>query len=285
MSLTFPPSGVLSVNSLGLTQFGSALTALPQFGPGAVTGSDLLGGPSSQSTLAPVNQLFTGGAGEPIPNDSTLSSGISTHADLRVRLRALSQQASQIYGEKTDDGSNILSILHDTDGVLFPYTPSVSIEQSVDYKSIDLTHANGDIYAYSRTPSVTINITGKFTVQNQREGKYLVAVIHFLRTVSKMNFGELAGDKAGLPPPILRFSGYGQYMWDDVRCVLKTHSYSLEDSVDYVNVTIGSTVTRVPSLLTISVSLGVQQTPSKMRKEFNLEEFRTGKLMRSGGWI
>jgi hypothetical protein len=209
--------------------------------------------------------------------------------DMRVRLSALPTQQDDVYGEKADDGSNILSILHDTGGVVFPYTPSISVEQAVDYKNIDLTHANGDINAYTRTPSVTINITGKFTVQNQREGQYLVAVLHFLRVASKMNFGEQAGEKAGLPPPILQLNGYGTYMFNGLKSVIKTHSYSLDETVDYVDVKIDNTYTRVPSLLTISVSLGIQQTPTMMRKEFNLSEFRTGALMRGSnsgrGWI
>jgi hypothetical protein len=102
-----------------------------------------------------------------------------------------------------------------------------------------------------------------------------------------MYFGKLAGDKAGLPPPILQFTGYGNYMFNDLKVVLKNHSFALEDTVDYVNIKIGETVTRVPSMLTISCALGVQQTPTAMRETFNLNEFRTGALMRGGnkGWI
>ena len=203
--------------------------------------------------------------------------------DTRVRLRAQPGQANRIYGEAAPD--NILSILHQTGGVLFPYTPSITVEQSVDYKTIDLVHANGDINAYSRTPSVSIGVTGKFTVQNQREGEYLLAVLHFLRVASKMHFGE-QDENAGLPPPILVFSGYGTYMFKSLKCVLKSHSYSLEDTVDYVNVKTESGTTRLPSMLTITLSLGIQNTPTEMRRDFNLDDFRTGALMRArSGWI
>ncbi len=205
--------------------------------------------------------------------------------DLRVRLRAQPGQADAVYGSSASD--NILSILHQTGGMLFPYTPTISQEQSVDYKSIDLVHANGDINAYSRTPSVTLNVTGKFTVQNQREGEYLVAVLHFLRTVSKMHFGE-QDENAGLPPPVLYFHGYGPYMYNGLKVVLKSHSFTLDDTVDYVDVVTdgGSVTTRVPSMLTISLSLGVEQSPRLMKSQFNLEDFRTGALMRNRkGWI
>lgn len=204
--------------------------------------------------------------------------------DRRVRLRAQPGQADRIYGEAAPD--NILSILHQTGGILFPYTPSITVEQSVDYKTIDLVHANGDINAYSRTPSVSIGVTGKFTVQNQREGEYMIAVLHFLRVVSKMHFGE-NDPNAGLPPPILAFSGYGTYMFKSLKCVLKSHSYSLEDTVDYVDIkTEGGVITRLPSMLTVTLSLGVQNTPTEMRRTFDLSEFRTGALMRGRrGWI
>lgn len=205
-------------------------------------------------------------------------------SDPRVRLRAQPGRANDVYGEAAPD--NILSILHQTGGMLFPYTPTISVEQSVDYKSIDLVHSNGDINAYSRTPSVSLNVTGKFTVQNQREGQYMIAVIHFLRTVSKMHFGE-SDVNAGLPPPVLYFHGYGPYMFNGLKVILKSHSFSLDDTVDYVDVVTddGAVTTRVPSMLTISLSLAVQQSPKRM-KAFNLEDFRTGHLMRnSKGWI
>lgn len=301
MSLTFLPQGVTSVAAAAQDLFGSKTgNPLPTFDTSALAGMA-----GAVNPMAPINQVFSSGIasgampGMPsLPGMPTtpsasqlLSGGGSTSPaatdDLRVRLSALPAQEDQVYGEKKDDGSNILSILHDTRGVVFPYTPSISVEQSVEYKSIDLTHANWDMNSYTRTPSVTINVSGKFSVQNQFEGQYVVAVVHFLRTVSKMYFGEQAKDLAGLPPPILYFNGYGNYMFNGLKCVLKSHSFSLEDSVDYVNVRIGDTVTRVPSLLTITMSLGIQQTPSNMRKAFNLEEFRTGEMMRGNnkGWI
>lgn len=214
--------------------------------------------------------------------EQRITSGLDQ--DNRVRLRAQPGQKNRVYGEPGPD--NILSILHQTGGVLFPYTPSITVEQSVDYKTVELVHANGDINAYSRTPSISIGVTGKFTVQNQREGEYLIAVLHFLRVVSKMHFGE-QDPNAGLPPPVLNFSGYGPYMFRSLKCVLKSHSYSLEDTVDYVDIkTADGLVNRLPSMLTITLGLGIQNTPTEMRSSFNLAEFRTGELMRSSkGWI
>lgn len=246
--------------------------------------------PLSGSPLAPRLSISpTGGGTTPLGPDESYVDDVTVigergnQLDMRVSLRAMPGRADAVYGEQSDE--NILSILHKTGGLIFPYTPVISVEQSVDYKSLDLVHTNNDIYTYTRTPSISLSVTGKFTIQNQREGLYALAVLHFLRTVSKMHFGE-NDVNAGLPPPILLFRGYGKYMFNDLKVVLKSHSYTLEDTVDYVDVfSPDGTKVRLPSLFSVSMSLGYQQTPSKM-KSFDLNEFRTGALMRGErGWI
>jgi hypothetical protein len=216
----------------------------------------------------------------------------NTSNDIRVRLCAQVGQESRVYGDDTPD--NLMSIMHPkahgTNGLLFPYTPTISVTQAVDYKEAGpLVHTNADIQAYSRTPSVTFSVTGKFTIQNQREGRYALAVLHFLRTVSKMYFGEQdkANGLAGLPPPVLVFNAYGNYMFNNLPVILKSHSYTLNDTVDMVDVQTAGGIARIPALFEISMDLAVQQSPSKLRKEFSLDAFRTGDLMRNNksGWI
>lgn len=203
------------------------------------------------------------------------------NSDARVRLKALNP--SEVYGP--NDPSNILSILYETGGMLFPYTPSINFSQTVNYQNIDLVHTNGSVAAYQRTPNIELTVSGKFTVQNRREGLYALAAIHFLRTASKMYFGEQDGAKAGLPPPILLFSGYGTYMFNDLRVVLKSHSFPYEENVDTVNVQTAGGYARLPVMFTLQLNLEVQNTPKAMRKEFSLDQFRTGELMKKGGWI
>jgi hypothetical protein len=217
-------------------------------------------------------------------------------ADIRPRLRAFIGREDQIYGDpKMAD--NVLSILHPsgpdgTNGLIFPYTPQITVNQSVNYAEIGLVHTNSDVYAYQRTPSVSLEISAKFTVQNQREGRYTLAALHFLRTVSKMYFGQddKKSGRAGLPPPTLMFSGYGNWMFDNLPVVVKNHSYTLDDHVDMVTIQHAGGVARLPSMFQISLSLGVQQTPKRQRTAFSLDKFRTGELMRQNassgtGWI
>ena len=212
-------------------------------------------------------------------------------SDHRVRLKAMSGQAETIYGP--DDPTNILQPLHYTDGLLFPYTPTIQFNQDVDYKSLELVHANGESYAYSRTPSVSLSVTGKFSIQNPVEGRFALAAIHFLRVASKMYFGEkdYGGEgelgRAGLPPPTLIFEGLGDYMFNSLKVILRNHTYSIDETAHLVRVPIrgaGGSV-RLPSLFTISLSLTVINTPTQMREEFSIDEFRTGALMGKGGWI
>lgn len=200
--------------------------------------------------------------------------------DARVRLAYLS-------GYSNGGGSQypgILAPLSDTSGLMFPYTPTVQVNQEVDYMNMQMTHSNTDYHAYSRTPNVTINLTGKFTVQNQYEGKYSLAAIHFMRSVSKMNFGKKDSMK-GLPPPIITLSGYGTYMFNKVRVIMKSHSYTFEEGMDMIAVKLDSGTVNLPALFTLTCSLTVQPTPAKMRDEFSLEDYRTGKLLESGWFL
>lgn len=152
--------------------------------------------------------------------------------DTRIRLGALNPE--EVY-----QSSPIMKLLNDTNGMLFPYTPTVTFNQTVNYMDLALLHTNTDYQAYTRTPSVKINLTGKFTVQSQREGLYALAAIHFLRTASKMHFGE-KDQKAGLPPPVLVLSGYGNYMFNNLRCILTSHSWTFDENMDTVSINVNA---------------------------------------------
>jgi hypothetical protein len=259
-------------------------------------------------------------SGIPATIQSVLSQNNSTSAgntDLRVRLNALNPA---IYSS-----SPVMSVLSSTGGMMFPYTPSITVTQAVDYASVTLVHSNTDYQAYTRSPSVKISVNGKFTVQNYQEGLYALAAIHFLRTVSKSYFGETdaQGANAGQPPPVLVFTGYGSYMFNNLRVVLASHTFNFEENVDTVAVNvpvanqgqaalsflsnplgsiisqveqasqINGGVVRIPAMFTIGCELLVIQTPSRMRKLFSFDAFANGTLMsgpygtpgEKNGWI
>jgi len=139
-------------------------------------------------------------------------------SDWRVRLQ-LAPNADYLYKDRT--GSTILAPLYETDGVIFPYTPSIE------------TTSNFRGYFYKNSRVNDINIRATFTAQDTQEANYLLAVIHFFRSVTKMFYG--AKDQyRGAPPPLTYLSGLGQYQFNQHPCVVSQFNYSLPNDVDYI---------------------------------------------------
>lgn len=184
---------------------------------------------------------------------------------------------------KTTGGSvsnpTLLEPLAQTDGMIFPYTPSIDFNQQVDYSSYDPVHSNQEFYSYVRTKAPVIGVNGKFTVQNTAEAQYAIAAIHFCRTVSKMAFGN--STNAGTPPPVLLFSAYGDYVFNDINVIMGGFSVTYPEDIDYVK--IPNSNSYLPSVFSISINLLVQNSPAKMRS-FSLDSFRSGNLLKSKGW-
>lgn len=271
-SLTGSANSAITGLGLDATKFdiggkvGSALdSAMGNFG-GLLSGGDLFGGSASTGSK---------------PNISTAS------GDMRLRIRAQTGMESQVYGPSGEGSGNILSILYETNGFLFPFTPSIEWNQAVEYATTTLVHSNQDYQSYKSTPSTALTISGELAIQNYRDARYMLAVIHYLRVVSKMYFGKGTGNyPTGMPPPILTLTGYGNYMFNDLPVIVKSHNFSLPKDIDYVDLSIYGGTVRLPLILNVTVNLVVQNTPKKHREEFNLDKFRTGDLMRSAkGWI
>lgn len=187
---------------------------------------------------------------------------------------------TQNVGRRTET-NNILYPLSSTDGLVFPYTPIIGLNQSVNYNSYDPVHSNQEILAYTRTAAPQITCSGEFTVQNSQEASYAIACIHFLRTVTKMDFG-LNSPNTGTPPPVLIFSAYGEYMFNEVPVIIQGFDIQFENGVDYVR--IPNSNTYVPTNFTISIVMIVQNPPQRLR-QFNSKEFRNGDLVKRGGWL
>jgi len=176
----------------------------------------------------------------------------------RVRLRPKPAAAMQIYGS-----NGLLQPLRQTNGMVWPYQPTITWNQPVTYSGMELVHTNQDIMAYVATPTPKFNVAGDFSVQNQQEGVYALAAIHFLRTVTKMHFGS-SDPNAGTPPPVLLFDAYGQYMFNQLPVIVTNFSIGLPQDVDYVPVdlkyvqsyTSAQTATNIPGFSQL------QTTPS-----------------------
>jgi len=152
-----------------------------------------------------------------------------TTKDWRIKL---SVPGKYLYN--ADDPGTILQPLQMSGGVVFPYTPTISIGSTASYEGQSLTHSNYAQQFYNYSTTNAISISGTFTAHNQKQGLYMLAVIHFFRSATKMFYGQDA--EAGAPPPILFLDGYGQHIFDHIPVVVTSFSVSLDDSVDYISV-------------------------------------------------
>tara|TARA_B100000989_G_scaffold291621_1_gene266322 strand:- start:4546 stop:5214 length:669 start_codon:yes stop_codon:yes gene_type:complete len=217
--------------------------------------------------------------------------------DYRAKIQPLGtteEQMALILGPNTSD--NIMKPLWNTHGLMFPYTPMIQVQHAtVNYGSYDLAHTNYDYFAYQKTSSPSATVTGVFGAHTQEEAEYMMAAIHFLRVVTKSNFGATDPNR-GTPPPKLAFSAYGDAMFNRTPVYIRTVAFGLDQDVDYVPVrnsnktgaTGNADLDRmlqdsyVPLVLNLFVDIMVSPNPSKLRDEFNLEEFRKGRLLNKG---
>lgn len=159
--------------------------------------------------------------------------------DWRVRV-SLSPNAKLFYQDLSLGPNAIMHPLLETNGVIWPYTPSITVNHNAQYSTAYLTHSNYPAHFYNHSEVADIQISGEFTVQNMEDGQYLMAAIYFFRSATKMFFGQ--GANVGNPPPMVFLDGYGSHYFPHVPCVVTQFSHQLKDDVDYIQVPISQTV-------------------------------------------
>ena len=157
------------------------------------------------------------------------ASGVkNADGDWRVKLR-LAPQATYLY-KAANPG--ILAPLTDTDGIIFPYTPTIDVQYRAEYNAYSPTHSNYQHYFYKGSSVQTVQLQAEFTAQDTVEAEYLLAVIHFLKSASKMFYGQDA--QRGSPPPLLYLTGLGEYQFNESPCVISEFNYNLPSDVNYI---------------------------------------------------
>jgi len=267
--------------------------------------------------------------GGPTPIIPVQESAIGPQAlDWRFRM-SLAPSADYLY--KADD-PGILAPLISTDGVLFPYTPSINIVYSAGYNAQDITHSNYKIYTYKSSAVEAITIAADFTAQDSVEANYLLAVIHFFKSVTKMFYGQDQNPSRGVPPPLVYLRGFGQYQFDWHPAVISSFTHTFPQDVDFIEayptnngISVGAQdlspyeriksevysnvgrlrsisrnlqpgglpsapvfsstqnineATRVPTKVTIQLSVLPIVTRNAISNHFSLKEYATGRLMR-----
>lgn len=155
--------------------------------------------------------------------------------DWRVRIGLLPN--SSVLYKDSESRDMLLEPLVATDGVLFPYTPSIQMTYAANYESAGPTHTNFPSRFYTNSEVRDVQINATFTAQSTFEADYLMAVIHFFRSATKMYYGQ-DGNK-GQVPPLLQMTGLGQHQFNGHKCVVHQFNYTLPEDVDYVRTSSG----------------------------------------------
>ena len=248
------------------------------------------GGLLAESTKEQIGELAQDSADTRANNISFAG----TNKDWRVRLSV--NPGSSVLYRGTSPG--IMSPLLTTDGVIFPFTPSISVSHTTNYGAQALTHTNYASYYYQSSQVSDMQVSGEFSVQNSSDASYLLAAIYFFRAAGKMFYGD-SGAYQGSPPPILYLNGYGKHYFPNVPCVLTSFTHSLPNDVDYIDTRtivspgqqrnsnrVGNMVdqggtTRVPTNSTIT--LGLQPVYSRTSQtKFDHQKFASGGQLNKG---
>jgi hypothetical protein len=230
-----------------------------------------------------------------------------------ARLGPSNDAMDAILGNR--EKTNILWPLFATKGIQFPYTPDIVFGGQAEYQDFHFTHSNFAYQQYNKSMPLEIQVSGTFTCQTNDEGRYLIAALRFLRSMTMMEFGTISPQKAGTPPPVLRFNYLGEYMFSNVPVVVSNFSFTLPRDVDYVGIRypggmdlradandqmnenplkgakpkrpliIGGPdqpITYMPTRMELTVQLKVQQNPKHVREQFDLDLFKRGGLIKKG---
>lgn len=263
------------------------------------------------------NGLPTGGVKTPGGQLSGQSvQFLDSNRDWRVRI---SSPNMALYRGST--GGGVLQPLNDTNGMVFPYTPTVTQTHTANYSSETPTHSNYPFNFYESSPLNEITVTGEFTAENTLEASYILACIHFCRSATKMFYGQ--DSNAGTPPPLLYLDGYGTHLLPHIPVVMTSCQFILEPDVDFIPATTmtatqqreaSGTVTQaqnlgfdlgnltasqfiasqqpstmIPTKINMSVVLMPSYPRRRISNEWSLEKFARGELISNdptkGGFV
>lgn len=239
---------------------------------------------------------------------STDGSPIAPEMDWRVRVSMSRTMASMFYDNPKNSLMRALNSSTGTNGVIFPYTPTITLSHTARYQSQTLTHSNYASYFYEGSEVGSIQISGEFTVQNTFEGQYLMAAIQFFRICTKMFFGR--DQYAGSPPPLVFLDGYGDAYLPHIPCVVTQFSHTMPGEVDYVPIPIGVDIgpggqlpvgppqasdsfgglVRLPTSSSLTVTLQPVYSRKNIAENFTLEKYANGQTIQGptstrGGFI
>jgi hypothetical protein len=128
--------------------------------------------------------------------------------------------------------SPVLKPLKQAGGLVFPFTPRISIKSGAKYSNESVVHTNYPFQAFKNSDPGTIEITASMNVEDSAQALYWIGAVHYLRSISKMFSGY--DPKAGNPPPIVYLNGYGNYVFKNVPVAIQSFNCTLPNDCDYI---------------------------------------------------
>lgn len=201
--------------------------------------------------------------------------------DWRVRL-ALAPNADYLYMGKNP---GIMQPLIATKGVVFPYTPNITVSYQANYDGNELTHSNYKVFQYKNSSVDQVTINCEFTAQDVFEARYLLAVIHFFRTMTKMFYGQDTYPVRGTPPPLCYMFGMGGYQFAAHPLAINSFNYNLPNDVDYIATTAPMSMTDIGESINADITDALNQLYTDMGISNTPAQDRLGEGLQPGGTL
>lgn len=146
-------------------------------------------------------------------------------------------------------------------GLIFPYTPKITMNYTINYEKTDFIHSNLSFNSYKNSPPPTISLNAKFTADTKANAIHMLSAVWFLQACSKCDTGlntMSKGDNkntanrsgAGLPPPVLYLNGYANLM-DNIPVIIDGFTVDYPDDIDYVRLDLQMVINK-PTQRTLS---------------------------------
>jgi hypothetical protein len=174
--------------------------------------------------------------------------------------------------------SPVLAPIEKAGALIFPYTPTINIGHAAKYAPQQMTHQNYAFLTYQNSQVSEIQVVGDFAVEDAEQAAYWIAVVHFLRSVTKMYTGTQGDAYPGNPPPILNFSAYGDFVFKNVPVVVTSFNVTLPKEVDYIGVNVGYTPGIEQSAQLQSGAVSAASQTNTATKSTNENKAQSGKM-------
>ena len=177
------------------------------------------------------------------------------------------------------DAPTLSSFSQTNNEVVFPFTPSILFGNSANYSQIQPIHTNYPYNAYQNSQVDAITIIGEYYNEYATDGVYYLSVVHYLRTMTKMFYGE--SSPKGNPPLLCRLNGYGPHVLSNIPVLIQGFTMDLPSDVDYIPVNFMGQTNYVPTQTTMTVTC-MPQYSRRAQSKFSLNTFANGGYASTG---